>query len=38
MRFGELMDKIWYNRHQGRLQEIESGGIKLVEKETYPLT
>jgi hypothetical protein len=31
---GELLDKVWYNRHQVRLERIESGEIKLVEKET----
>jgi PIN domain len=31
---GELLDKVWYNRHQVRLEKIESGEIKLVEKET----
>jgi len=30
----ELLDKVWYNRHQVRLEKIESGEIKLVEKET----
>jgi hypothetical protein len=35
---GELLDKVWYNRHQVRLEKIESGEIKLVEKETYPIT
>ena len=34
----ELLDKVWYNRHQVRLEKIESGEIKLVEKETYPIT
>jgi hypothetical protein len=34
----ELLDKVWYNRHQVRLEKIESGEIKLVEKETYPVT
>jgi hypothetical protein len=31
---GELLDKVWYNRHLVRLEKIESGEIKLVEKET----
>jgi PIN domain len=30
----ELLDKVWYNRHQVRLEKIENGEIKLVEKET----
>jgi hypothetical protein len=31
---GELLDKVWYNRHQVRLEKVEDGEIKLVEKET----
>jgi hypothetical protein len=31
---GELLDKVWYNRHQVRLERIQSGEIRLVEKET----
>ena len=31
---GELLDKVWYNRHQIRLEKVESGEIKIVEKET----
>ncbi len=34
---GELIDKVWYNRHQVRLEKIEDGEINVVEKETYPL-
>ena len=34
---GELIDKVWYNRHQVRREKIEGGEIKVVEKETYPL-
>lgn len=34
---GELTDKVWYNRHQYRKQQIERGKIKLVEKETFPV-
>jgi hypothetical protein len=34
---GELIDKMWYNRHQVRLEKIEDGEITVVEKETYPL-
>lgn len=30
----ELLDKVWYNRHQVLLEKIENGEIKLVEKET----
>jgi hypothetical protein len=32
----ELIDKVWYNRHQVRREMIEAGKIKIVEKETYP--
>ncbi len=35
---GDLLDKVWYNRHQVRLEKIESGEIKLVKKETYPIS
>lgn len=34
---GELLDKIWYNRHQVLREKIESGSIKLVDKETWPI-
>jgi hypothetical protein len=34
---GELIDKVWYNRHQVRREMIEDGKIKLVEKETFPI-
>jgi hypothetical protein len=34
---GELLDKIWYNRHQVLREKIESGNIKLVDKETWPI-
>jgi hypothetical protein len=30
----ELLDKVWYNRHQVRLEKVESGEIRIVEKET----
>lgn len=30
---GELLDKVWYKRHQVRLEKIASGEIKVVEKE-----
>lgn len=30
----ELLDKVWYNRHQVRLEKVESGEIKIVGKET----
>jgi hypothetical protein len=32
---GELIDKVWYNRHQVRREKIEAEEIKIVEKETY---
>lgn len=31
---GELIDKVWYNRHQVRREKIECGEIRLVDKET----
>jgi hypothetical protein len=34
---GELLDKVWYNRHQVRRDKIESGEIRLVDKESYPV-
>src|SRR6266446_1196746 len=34
---GELVDKVWYNRHQVRREKIESGETKIVEKETFPV-
>lgn len=34
---GELSDKVWYNRHQVRLEQIEAGIIEVVEKETFPV-
>lgn len=33
----ELCTKIWYNRHQVAREKIESGRIKIVEKETFPI-
>jgi predicted nucleic acid-binding protein len=33
---GELLDKIWYNRHMGLRMQVESGEVAIVEKETYP--
>ncbi len=33
----ELVNKVWYNRHQVRRQLIERGKIKLVDKETFPV-
>jgi PIN domain len=33
---GELLDKVWYNRHQVRLEQIEDGTLEVVEKETFP--
>lgn len=35
---GELIDKVWYNRHQVRREKVESGETKIVEKETFPVT
>lgn len=34
---GELIDRVWYNRHQVRREKIERGDIKIVEKETFPV-
>ena len=34
---GELIDKVWYNRHQVTRQKIERGKIKIVERETFPV-
>lgn len=34
---GELMDKVWYNRHQVRREMLEDGRLQLVEKETFPI-
>jgi len=33
---GELIDKVWYNRHQVTREQVESGAIQLVKKETFP--
>jgi len=33
----ELLDKIWYNRHQVLLEKIDNGEIEVVEKETFPI-
>jgi hypothetical protein len=33
---GELIDKIWYDRHQFTKQRIEEGVTQIVEKETFP--
>jgi hypothetical protein len=33
----ELIDKVWYNRHQVRREKIELGEIKIVDKETFPV-
>lgn len=32
----ELVTKVWYNRHQVLLEQIEEGRVKVVEKETFP--
>lgn len=34
---GELIDKVWYNRHQVTREKIELGETKIVEKETFPV-
>jgi len=34
---GELIDKVWYNRHQVTREKIERGETKIVEKETFPV-
>jgi hypothetical protein len=34
---GELLDKVWYNRHQVLLEKIGDGIIEVVEKETFPV-
>jgi hypothetical protein len=34
---GELIDKVWYNRHQVTREKVESGETKIVEKETFPV-
>ena len=33
----ELTDKVWYDRHQMRLQLIENGALKIVDKEIFPI-
>lgn len=32
----ELVDKVWYNRHKVREEQIEAKHIQLVDKETFP--
>lgn len=34
---GELIDKVWYNRHMVTREKVESGETKVVEKETFPI-
>jgi len=34
---GELLDKVWYNRHQVLLEKIEDGRVEVVEKEIFPI-
>ena len=34
---GELLDKVWYNRHQVRREKIARGITKIFEKETFPV-
>lgn len=33
----ELLDKVWYNRHQNARIRIERGQTKIVERETFPV-
>lgn len=33
----ELLDKVWYNRHQNRRIRIERGETMIVERETFPI-
>ena len=33
----ELIDKVWYDRHQMRRHMVETGKIKIVEKENYQI-
>jgi hypothetical protein len=33
----ELLDKVWYNRHQVLRERIEDGVVQIVEKETFPV-
>jgi predicted nucleic acid-binding protein len=33
-----LFHQVWYNRHQVSRERVESGKIKLVERETFPIT
>jgi hypothetical protein len=33
----ELLDKVWYNRHQNTLYRIETAETKLVDKEIFPV-
>ena len=33
----DLLDMIWYNRHQVLLEKIETKEIEVVEKETFPI-
>lgn len=34
---GELLDKIWYNRHQNLLYKIKSGKIKIIESNKWTM-
>jgi hypothetical protein len=34
---GELIDKVWYNRHMVTREKIASGETNIVEKETFPV-
>ena len=34
---GELLDKVWYNRHQVLLEKIEDWIVEVVEKEIFPV-
>jgi hypothetical protein len=37
VRIGELIDKVWYNRHQVTREKIELGETKIVARETFPV-
>jgi hypothetical protein len=34
----ELLNKVWYNRHQVSREKVELGEVEIVEKETFPIT
>jgi hypothetical protein len=33
----ELLDKLWYGRHQSLVEAVESGKTKIVKEETFPV-